>query len=74
MTTLDNDRAHEIAVLIGALEERICSLKEWEDLRKFDTKLWTSCDDGYESVSVYLQTMLKKIDSFIGKAPGYPVL
>jgi hypothetical protein len=58
---MDFKGAVDLAILVGRLEERIVQLPEWEALRDADPELWEKCDDGYESVAVFINEQMRRI-------------
>jgi len=58
---MDIKQAGDLAVLVGALEDAITKLPEWEELSTVDPSLWEHCDAGYESVAVFIIKMHQRI-------------
>jgi len=58
---MDMKGAVDLAILLGNLEEQIVKMPEWEALRDADPQLWEKCDDGYESVALFINTLHNRI-------------
>ena len=53
---------NDLAIHLGALEEKIVHLPEWEALQKYDPALWEHCDTGYDSVTTLINKLQERLD------------
>ena len=58
---MDMKGAVDLAILLGQIEERIIMTDEWKALRDADPQLWEACNDGYESVAVFINRLHDRI-------------